>query len=87
LYFSQSLHAISFALYHTTTISYLFTLYEDKKLAQQFYYGISFGLGGFIGSIIGGYIYGESLFLASSLITSLSFLILFIQTIFPLSIV
>jgi len=59
LYISQSLHAFSFALHHTATISYLYATYQDKKLASQFYYGLSFGLGGFIGAILAGWLYGD----------------------------
>ncbi len=57
LFVSQSIHALSFALFHSAAISYLFTLYTHKKLAQQFFFGISYGLGGFIGAIGAGYIY------------------------------
>jgi PPP family 3-phenylpropionic acid transporter len=75
-FISQSLHAFSFALYHTAIIMYLFTLYQNKKLAQQFFIGISYGLGGFLGSIIAGYIYGEYIFLISSIIAFISFVYL-----------
>ncbi len=78
-YFSQSLHAFSFALYHTATLSYLYILYHDKKLAAQFYYGFGFGLGGFVGSLVAGYFYGEYLFLSSAMITLAAFLILLIR--------
>ncbi len=57
LYLAQSLHAFSFALFHTAAISYLYELYSERKLAQQFFFGISYGLGGFIGAISAGYIY------------------------------
>lgn len=66
---SQSLHAIGFALYHTATISYIFLLYTQKKLAQQFYLGVAFGLGGSVGAIVAGQVYGESLFLAEAIVT------------------
>ncbi len=79
-YLSQSLHAFSFALYHTATLSYLYELYHDKKLASQFYYGFGFGLGGFMGSLIAGYFYGEYLFLSSAVITLLAFVILYVKT-------
>ena len=75
-YLSQSLHAFGFALYHTATLSYLYELYTDKKLAAQFYYGFGFGLGGFIGSLVAGYFYGENLFLSASLITFLALIII-----------
>jgi PPP family 3-phenylpropionic acid transporter len=78
-YFGQSLHAISFALYHTASISYVFSLYTQKRLAQQFFLGISFGLGGSIGSFIAGYIYGEYLFLVEAIITLGAFVMLFVH--------
>ena len=78
-FFSQSLHAISFALYHTAAISYVFLLYSQKRLAQQFFLGISFGLGGGLGSFIAGYMYGEYLFLLEAIITVGAFLMLLIH--------
>jgi len=78
-YLSQSLHAFGFALYHTATLSYLYVLYHDKKLAAQFYYGFGFGLGGFVGSLIAGKLYGEYLFLSSAIITLLAFGILYLR--------
>ncbi|MEJ2437871.1 MAG: MFS transporter, partial [Sulfurovaceae bacterium] len=63
VFLSQSLHAFSFALYHTAVISYLFLLYSQKILAQQFYLGISFGLGGSLGALLAGKLYGDNLFL------------------------
>ncbi len=77
LYFSQSLHAVSFALYHTAALSYLYTIYENKNLASQFYYGFGFGLGGFAGSLISGYLYGENIFLYASLIAFGGYLAMF----------
>jgi PPP family 3-phenylpropionic acid transporter len=74
LYLSQSFHAFSFALYHTVTLSLLYKLYHDKNLASQFYYGLGFGLGGFFGSVIAGYFYGEYLFLFSAVTALLSYL-------------
>jgi len=76
---SQSLHAVSFALYHTAAITYVFSLYTQKKLAQQFFLGIAFGLGGSVGALLSGQIYGEYLFLIESLITLAAFLILYIH--------
>ena len=78
-FFSQSLHAISFALYHTAAITYVFSIYSQKRLAQQFFLGISFGLGGGIGSFIAGYLYGDYLFLLESLITLGAFFMLLIH--------
>ncbi len=79
LFLSQSLHALSFALFHTAAISTLFTLYKERKLAQQFFFGIAYGLGGFIGALASGYIYEfwpEQLFAAAALVavaTTLAF--------------
>ncbi len=75
-YISQSFHAFSFALYHTATLSFLYILYKNKKLASQFYYGIGFGLGGFLGSLIAGGFYGEHLFLSSAIIAFIAFIFL-----------
>ncbi|HFS82664.1 MAG TPA: MFS transporter, partial [Epsilonproteobacteria bacterium] len=74
---SQSLHAVSFALYHTAAISYVFTLYTQKKLAQQFFLGIAFGLGGSMGALLAGQIYGERMFLIETIIALFAFTALF----------
>jgi len=76
---SQSLHAISFALYHTAAITYVFSLYTQKKLAQQFFLGIAFGLGGSIGALLSGKFYGEHLFLIEAFITLLAAIALIIH--------
>lgn len=73
---SQSLHAIGFALYHTAAITYVFSLYTQKKLAQQFFLGIAFGLGGSVGAVLSGQLYGENLFLVEAMITLLAFAVL-----------
>lgn len=57
LFVSQSLHAFSFALFHTAAISVLFSLYSARRLSQQFFFGISYGLGGFIGALGAGALY------------------------------
>jgi PPP family 3-phenylpropionic acid transporter len=79
IFASQSLHAISFALYHTAAITYVFSLYTQKKLAQQFFLGIAFGLGGSAGAILSGKIYGENMFLIEAIITFISFMVLWIH--------
>lgn len=76
---SQSLHAVSFALYHTAAITYVFSLYTQKKLAQQFFLGIAFGLGGSVGAVLSGQIYGEYLFLVEAFITFAAFLVLLVH--------
>lgn len=73
-YFTQSLHALSFGLYHSAIVIYLYKLYENKKLAQQFMYGVAYGFGGFIGALISGWLYGPNLFLYMSIIAFLSYL-------------
>lgn len=75
LFFAQTLHALSFALFHTAAISYLFHLYKHKPLAQQFFSGITYGLGGFSGALLAGYIYElypKYLFLSSTFIALLA---------------
>lgn len=76
---SQSLHAVGFALYHTAAITYVFSLYTQKKLAQQFFLGISFGLGGSVGAVLSGQIYGEKMFLIEAMITFMAFLVLWVH--------
>lgn len=75
-YFTQSLHAFSFGLYHSAVVLYLYKLYSNKKLAQQFMLGVAYGLGGFLGAIVSGWVYGEFLFLYSSVFAILSYLFL-----------
>ena len=76
-FITQSLHAISFALHHTVAISFLYSVYQNRKLAAQFYYGFSFGLGGFVGALLAGYFYGDYLYLYASVMALLSFIALF----------
>lgn len=79
LFFSQSLHALSFALFHSATISYLYQIYQEKKLAQQFFMGLTYGLGGLSGAVISGYIYEyypKILFLSSSAFALAGFILL-----------
>jgi PPP family 3-phenylpropionic acid transporter len=82
LFISQSIHAFSFALYHSAAIMYLHSLYTNKKLSQQFFAGIAYGLGGFIGASISGFIYEVSpqgLYLVTAFITFMSFLFLHLE--------
>ena len=57
LYASQILHAFSFALFHSSAIALLFHLYAARRLSQQFFFGISYGLGGFVGALGAGALY------------------------------
>lgn len=63
---SQFLHAFSLALFHTVAIGYIQEHYKNAKLGQQFYLGIGYGLGAFVGSVISGVVYGDMLFLYMS---------------------
>ena len=83
LFFTQSLHALSFALFHSAAISYLFHTYKHKALAQQFFSGITYGLGGFVGALLAGYIYEwfpRELFLSSSVLAFGAFISLYFYT-------
>ncbi len=78
-FLAQSLHALSFALFHSAAISYLFHLYRNKPLAQQLFSGISYGLGGLLGALLSGYIYEffpRWLFFSSALFALLALLAL-----------
>ncbi len=57
LFASQTLHAFSFALFHSAAIALLFQLYSARRLSQQFFFGISYGLGGFVGALGAGVLY------------------------------
>ena len=73
-FFTQAIHAFSFGLYHSAVILCLYSLYRDKKLAQQFMYGVAYGLGGFVGALLSGWLYSDKLFLYSAIIAFLSFM-------------
>lgn len=76
-FFTQAIHAFSFGLFHSAVIIYLYTLYDNKKLAQQFMYGVAYGLGGFVGAFIAGLVYGKYLFLYSAVFAFVAFISLF----------
>ena len=76
MFLAQSLHALSFALFHSAAISYLFHLYRNKALAQQLFSGISYGLGALLGAFLAGYVYEyfpKYLFLFSTLVAAFAF--------------
>jgi len=80
LFFSQSLHALNFALFYSVAITYLYQLYANRVLAQQFFSGITFGLGGLVGALSFGYIYEfdkELTFLVASFVALLAFISLY----------
>ena len=75
LFISQSIHALSFALFHSAAISYLYVEYKNRSLAQQLFSGLSYGLGGLSGAFLAGYIYEyypKYLFLSSSIFAILA---------------
>jgi len=81
LFFTQTIHALSFALFHSAAISYLFYLYKHKSLAQQFFSGITYGFGAFMGALIAGYVYEfypKYLFLSATFIALISFYFLYL---------
>jgi PPP family 3-phenylpropionic acid transporter len=76
MFFAQSIHALSFALFHSASISFLFHLYKNKPLAQQMFSGLSYGLGSLLGALISGYIYQylpKYLFLSSFFFALIAF--------------
>lgn len=71
LFFTQALHALSFALFYSASISYLHQIYKNKVLAQQFFSGITYGLGGLIGALSFGVIYDyfpQDIFLVAAIV-------------------
>ncbi len=79
-FFSQALHAISFALYYSATILYLYNIYKDaRKIAMLFLSGISYGLGGLVGALLSGLTYGKYVFLYSSIIAIFGLLALYLD--------
>lgn len=75
-YISQFLHAFSLALFHTVAIIYIQENYKNARLGQQFYLGIGYGLGAFIGSVISGIVYGDMLFLYMAIFAFIGYLTL-----------
>jgi len=74
VFFTQAIHAFSFALFHSAVVIYLYSLYDNKKLAQQFMFGVGYGLGGFVGALLAGATYGKYLFLYSTFFAILAFI-------------
>ena len=73
---SQTIHAFSFAIFHTAALLYISSQYKNKTLAQQFYAGIAYGLAAFLGSLISGVLYGEYLYLYEALFAFIAFLVM-----------
>ncbi len=64
---AQVTHALNFALFTTAAFLFVYSRYEDKKRAQMHFYGFSYGLGGFFGSLLSGALYGQNIFLYSAI--------------------
>ena len=76
LFFTQSLHALSFALFYSASISYLHQIYANKVLAQQFFSGVTYGFGGLLGALGFGYLYDyfpQSIFLVAAFVAFVAF--------------
>ena len=76
VFVAQSLHALSFALFHSASISYLFHRYKNKALAQQLFLGFSYGLGALMGAVLAGFVYerfASFLFLVSAALAAVAF--------------
>lgn len=71
---AQITHALNFALFTMAAFLFVYNRYEDKKRAQMHFYGFSYGLGGFFGSLISGALYGQNIFLYSALFASVALL-------------
>ena len=76
IFLLQILHLFSFAIFHTASLLYISTRYQNQTLVQQFYTGIGYGIAAFLGSIISGYLYGDKLFLYESLIVLLGLIVI-----------
>lgn len=74
---AQLTHALTFALYTTAAFVFVFSRYKNKTMAQMQFYGLSYGLGGFFGSLFAGKFYGDNLFLYSALFAAASLFALF----------
>jgi len=74
LLFAQLLHAVSFGVYHAVAVHFVYQYFQGhlQGRGQALYGSISFGAGGLIGSLLGGYIWensgAETCFLAAALI-------------------
>jgi PPP family 3-phenylpropionic acid transporter len=73
---AQSFHALNLALYMTAVFALLANRYENLRLAKLFFYGFGYGLGGFIGSIVGGKIYGVHIFAFSAICAIIATIVL-----------
>lgn len=71
---AQVTHALNFALFTTAAFLFVYNRYEDKKRAQMHFYGFSYGLGGFFGSLISGALYGQNIFLYSAIFAAAALL-------------
>ncbi len=79
--FAQSLHAVSFGIYHAVAITLIHQIFKGKLQGrgQALYSSLSFGLGGAIGSYAAGLMWDSinpmSAYLMASLLTLVGFII------------
>jgi len=91
IFFTQALHAITYGLYHSVMIQLIDKLFQGRYQirGQALYTGVTFGLGGAIGSVASGYIwttFGQNeLFYASGALMFMAFFcsLLFIKRVSP----
>ncbi|MCK5649436.1 MAG: MFS transporter, partial [Gammaproteobacteria bacterium] len=57
--FAQIFHASTFGIYHAVAIAYIHSYFKgnNQGKGQALYSSVSFGLGGAIGSLYGGYLW------------------------------
>lgn len=79
--FAQIFHASTFGIYHAVAIAYIHRYFKGKNQGkgQALYSSVSFGIGGALGSLLGGYLWesaGASItFTSAALLSLLAFMI------------
>ena len=81
MFVAQSIHAASFGIIHAVSIHMVHDLFRGKLQGrgQALYSSISFGAGGVVGSLLGGVVWttmgSSSIFLFSTILTALAFVV------------
>ncbi|HIJ47852.1 MAG TPA: MFS transporter, partial [Gammaproteobacteria bacterium] len=79
MFLVQMLHAASFGVIHAVSIHMIHDLFRGKLQGrgQALYSSLSFGVGGVVGSLLGGYVWttqgASSIFILSALLSLLAF--------------
>jgi PPP family 3-phenylpropionic acid transporter len=79
--FAQIFHASTFGIYHAVAIAYIHRYFKGKNQGkgQALYSSVSFGIGGALGSLLGGYLWDTAgaafTFTMAALVSFLAFLI------------